>query len=219
MKQTTKAAEGTLLRRPLAVLVVAAGLAVASCANNNAPGASSPAPSPPVVTSALPAAPQPAALDWTRSMCQSLQPAFKRLGAPPQPDLGNLAATRQTYIDYLGNARNAAQQAIDQLSSVGAPPVDNGQQVFDNMRNQLIQLREDLDGALAQLNRADPNDVGAMGLAVGAAVNVLGAFGNRAQVLDDLAVDPQLRAAINQTPECQHLTGADATTGINQPTG
>jgi hypothetical protein len=58
-----------------------------------------------------------------------------------------------------------------------------------------------------------------MGLAVGAAANVLGALGNRAQVLDDLAVDPQLRAAVNQTPECQNLTGANATTGINQPTG
>ena len=87
------------------------------------------------------------------------------------------------------------------------------------MRNQLIQLRENIDGALVQLNRADPNDVGAMALAVGAAVNVLDAFGNRAQVLDGLAVDPQLRAAVNQTPECENLTGVNATTGINQPTG
>ena len=150
-------------------------------------------------------------------MCQSLQPAFDRLGAPPRPDLGNLAATRQVYIDYLGDARNAAQQAIDQLPSVGAPPVDNGQQVFDNMHNQLIQLREDLDEALAQLNRADPNDVGATALAVSAAINVLGAHGNRAQVLGDLAIDPQLSATINQTPECQNLTGTNTTTDNNQP--
>ncbi len=218
MKQNTKAARDALLRRRLAVLVAAAGLAVAGCANN-APAPPSPAPNAPVVTSAPPTQPQPATLDWTRSMCQSLQPAFDRLGAPPQPDLGNLAATRQAYIDYLSNARNAAQQAIDQLSSVGPPPVDNGQQVFDNMRNQLTQLRQDLDNALAQLNRADPNDVAATGLAVGAAVNVFGALGNRAQVLGDLAVDPQLRAAINQTPECQNLTGTNATTGTNQPTG
>lgn len=219
MKQITKAAGGTALRRPLAVLVAAAGLAVAGCADNNAPGAPSPAPSPPVVTSALPTEPQPATLDWAKSMCQALGPAFDQLGAPPQPDLGNLAATRQTYINYLGNARNAAQQAIDRLSSVGPPPEDNGQQVLDNMRNQLVQLRNDLDEALAQLNRANPNDVGASGLALGAAGNILGAFGNRAQVLATLATDPQLRAAINQTPECQNLTGANATTGTNQPTG
>ena len=218
MKQTMKVARDALLCPRLAVLVAAAGLAVAGCANNSAPATPSPAPASPAVTSALPTQPQPATLDWARSVCQSLQPAFDRLGAPPQPDLGNLAATRQSYIDYLSNAQNAAQQAIDQLPSVGTPPVDNGQQVFDNMRSQLIQLREDLDEALAQLNRADPNDVGTTGLAVGAAVNVLGALGNRAQVLDDLAVDPQLSAAVNQTPECQNLTGMDATTGTHQPT-
>jgi hypothetical protein len=151
-------------------------------------------------------------------MCQALDPAFEQLGAPPQPDLGNLAATRLAYIDYLGNARNAAQQAIDRLAAVGAPPVDNGQQLFESMRIQLVQLREDLDQALAQLNRADPNDVGGAGLALGAAGNVLAALGNRAQVLANLAIDPQLRAAINQTPECQNVIG-DATIGTTEPTG
>ncbi|MGH4010247.1 MAG: hypothetical protein ACRDTH_19165 [Pseudonocardiaceae bacterium] len=215
MKQTMKAAWDALLCRWLGVFVVVAGLAVAGCANS-APLPQSPAPAPPVATSAPPAQPQPATLDWAKSMCQSLQPAFDRLGMPPRPELGNLAATRQAYIDYLSNARNATQQAIDQLPLVGAPPVDNGQQVFDTMRTQLIQLREDLDQAVAQLNRADPNDVGAIGPAVGAAVNVLGALGNRAQVLDHLAIDPQLRAAVDQTPECQNL---NATTDTNKPTG
>jgi hypothetical protein len=152
-------------------------------------------------------------------MCQTLDPAFDRLGAPPQPDLGNLATTRQAYIDYLSNARNAAQQAIDQLPSIGAPPIDNGQQVLDNMRNQLSQLRKDLDDAVAQLNRADPNDAGSIALAFGAAGNVLGALGNRTQVLGDLAIDPQLRAAINQTPECQNVLWTNPTTGTDQPTG
>ncbi len=216
MKQTTNTARGALLRYRLAVLVAAVGLAVTGCANNAAP-APSPAPAPPAVTSAPPAQPQPATLDWTRSTCQSLQPAFDRLGAPPQPDLGNRAATRQVYIDYLGTARSATQQAIDQLSSMGPPPVDNGQRVFDNMRSQLTQLREDLDEAVAQLNQADPNDVGATALAVSAAGNVLGALGNRTQVLNDLTVDPQLRAAVDQTPECQNLTGANPTTGTDQP--
>jgi hypothetical protein len=198
VKQTTKAARGVAPRRRLVVLIAAAGLAAAGCTNasDTPPPGASPAPQ---------AGPQPATLDWARSMCLTLDPAFDRLGAPPQPDLGNLAATRQAYIDYLSNARNATQQAIDQLPSVGAPPVDNGQQVLDNMRNQLGQLRKDLDDAVAQLNRADPNDAGSIALAFGAAGNVLGALGNRTQVLGDLALDPQLRAAINQTPECQNV--------------
>ena len=91
----------------------------------------------------------------------------------------------------------------------------NGQQILDQTRNQLTQLRNDLDDAVAQLNRADPNDAGAVGLAVGAASNVMGALGNRVQVLAALAQDPQLRAAINQTPECQNLIWPAP---INQPT-
>lgn len=151
-------------------------------------------------------------------MCQALSPAFDGLGPLPRPDLSNLAATRQTYIDYLSKARNAAQQAIDQLSSVGPAPVDNGQQVLNNMRDELVEVRNDLDEALAQLNRASPNDVGASGLALGAAGNVLGALGDRAQVLANLVTDPQLRAAINQTPECRSLTEVNTTTSTSRPT-
>jgi hypothetical protein len=214
VKPTTNAARNAARRRPLAVLLAAAGLAVAGCADSTVPA---PAPLLPETASTQPAEAQTVTVDWARSMCQALDPAFEQLGAPPQPDLSNVAATRQAYIEYLGSARTAAQQAIDRLTAVGPPPVDNGPQVLESMRTQLVQLREDLDEAMAQLNRADPNDVGGAGLALGAAGNVLAALGNRAQVLANLVIDPQLRAAINQTPECQNVIG-DATIGTTEPT-
>ena len=220
MKQTTNATWSAAWRHQLAVLVTAAGLTVAGCADNP-PSAPAPAPSPPAAATTLPAdpaQPQQATLSWARSTCQTLQPAFNQLGTPPQPDLGNLNATRQAYIDYLTKARNATQQAIDRLPSIGAPPVDNGQQGLDTVRTQLTQLREDLNDALVRLGQANPNDVGATGLAIGAASNVLGALGNRVQVLSTLAIDPQLRAALEQTPECRNLFGASATTAPNPPT-
>ncbi len=220
MKQSANAARGAALRRPLAVLVAAAGLAVAGCATspNNAPGSQSSVPSPPVLSATPPVEPQAATLNWAGSMCQALHPVFGRLGAPPKIDFGDLAATRQAYINYLGSARKATQQAIDLLPSVGAPPVPNGQQMLDQMRNQLSESRNDLDGALAKLNQANPSDSIATGLAIGSAGAVLGTLGNRVQVPGNLAPDPQLRVAINQTPECQNLIGANTTAGTNQPT-
>lgn len=207
----------TTLRRRLAVLMVGAALALAGCANNDTtPGAASGQPSPPGANPPSPTTPQPATVQWVDSTCQALRPAFDQLGTPPRLDVNNLAATRQAYLTYLGNARNATQQAIERLTLVGVPPVANGQQILDQTRNQLTQLRNDLDDAVAQLNRADPNDAGAVGLAVGAASNVMGALGNRVQVLAALAHDPQLRAAINQTPECQNLVWPAPTT--TQPT-
>ena len=206
----------TTLGRQFAAVMVGAALTVAGCASNDStPGAASAQPSPPAANSPSPATLQPATLQWVDSTCQALRPAFDQLGTPPRLDVNNLAATRQAYLTYLGNARNATQQAIERLTLVGVPPVANGQQILDQTRNQLTQLRNDLDDAVAQLNRADPNDAGAVGLAVGAASNVMGALGNRVQVLAALAQDPQLRAAINQTPECQNLIWPAP---INQPT-
>lgn len=204
------------LRPRLAVVVAAAGLAVAGCASNaNTPQAPPASPPSAATNPTSPGTAQPATVHWAASACQALNPVFGQLGPPPQPDMNNLAATRQAYINYLTNARNAAQQAIDRLSAVGAPPVANGQQIVDQTRNQLTQLRTDLGDALAQLNRADPHDAGAIGLAAGAVGNMMGALGNRVQVLATLDTDSQLRAAINQAAECHNLT---AITGANQPT-
>ena len=182
------------LRHWLAVVAVA-GLTVAGCATNNAPSGPSPAPSPPLVTSAP---------DWARSFCQTIQPFADRLSARPPGEFGNLAAARQAYIDYLGNARSATQQAIDRLAEIGAPPVGNGQQILDTIRNQLIELRTGFDDALAKLNQANPNDAVAIQQAFVAVSNILGALDTK--MSDNLTIDPHLQTAINQTPECQKLT-------------
>ncbi|MGH3550146.1 MAG: hypothetical protein ACRDQU_18940 [Pseudonocardiaceae bacterium] len=202
---------GSALRRPLAVLVAAAGLTVGGCANNPtiAPGAQSTAPSPPAPSSTSPAQMQAATLTWAKSFCQALKPVFGQLGTPPRPDLNNPDATRQSLVNYLGNARNATEQAIDRVSAIGPPPVENGMQVLTTLRIQLIALRDNLNNAVTQLDQADPNDSGAISRAFGAAGNVVGLLGT-------LTTDPQLRAAINQSPECQSLSAANPT---NQPTG
>ncbi len=92
--------KGAILRRPLAVVVVAAGFALAGCANpTNAPGASSTAPSPPVMSSMPPAQPQAAAVTWATSMCQALRPAWASsarhlsLTSTTWPQRGRLTST------------------------------------------------------------------------------------------------------------------------------
>jgi hypothetical protein len=193
---------GVVLRRPLAVLVTTIGRTVAACANNTntAPGTASPAPSLPVTSSTPPAPSQPTVHGWAKSLCQALGFTFLQLGTPPEPDLANPGATRQALSTYLGDAANATQQAIGLLSSVGAPPVDDGQRILDHMRTRLTQLHGNLTNMAAQLNAANADDVGAIAQAFGAIGNVVGLFGT-------LTNDPQLRAAIDQTPECHISSG------------
>jgi hypothetical protein len=139
---------------------------------------------------------------WARTMCLALSPAFSQLGTQPQPDLDNPAATQQAVVTYLTNAGNATQQTIDRFSTIGAPPVANGQQILDRIRTQLVHTRTNLADAAAQLGAAHPNDSAAIGQAFGAAGNVV-------RLIGVLATYPELRAAIDQTPECQHLAATN----------
>jgi hypothetical protein len=191
---------GATLRRPLAALVATVGLAVAGCASNVSDAPATASTPPPVMSSTPPSQSQPPIRSWTRSMCQALGLAFLRLGTPPQADFANPAATRQAFSTYLNNASNATQQAIDLLSSIGPPPVEDGQRILDQLRMQLTQLRGNLSEAATQLNQANANEAGAIGQAFGAVGNVVGLFGT-------LTSDPQLRAAVDQTPECQSASG------------
>jgi hypothetical protein len=203
---------GAALRRPLAVAVVAAGLTLAGCGSNasTAPATSSTAPAGPAVSTTAPAPAQPAAIAWAKSMCQALGPAFSQLGAPPQADTANPAATRQAFVDYLSRASNAAQQAYDRFASVGPPPVPNGQQILDQARTQLTQLRANLNNASTQLKAANPNESAAIGAAFSAA-------GNAVDLVGTLTSNPQLRAAIDQAPECQNVPGVSGTTSTTTP--
>jgi hypothetical protein len=190
---------GAVLRRPLAGLVVATAVTVAACANNtsHAPAAASTAPSRSATGSSAPPRPQPTVGSWAKSMCQALGLAFLQVGTPPEPDFAHPAATRQALSTYLGNAAKATQQATDLLSSIGAPPVSDGERTMDHIRTRLTQLHGNLEEMATRLDAANANDGAAIGQAFSAMGNVVGLFGT-------LTGDPQLRAAIDQTPEC-HL--------------
>ena len=203
---------GAALRRPLAVAVLAAWLMVAGCGGNasNAPATSSAPPPASAVTSTTPAQPPPSARAWATSICQTVTSTFAQLGAPPQADNNNPTATRQAYADYLSRASNAVQQAMDRLASIGAPPVDNGQQIFDQLRTQLTQLHDSLNDAATQLKAANPNDAAALG-------PVFGAAGNAVALIGTLTSNPELRAAFDQTPECHNVPGMGAATTTTSP--
>lgn len=189
---------GVALRRRLAVVVVAAGLAVAGCTSTARNGPGTPA-SPSVVSSPSPTRAPATPGSWAKSMCQALGLAFIQLGTPPEPDFDNPAATRQAYIDFLGRAANVTQQAIDQLAFLGPPPVPNGEQVFDRVRTHLTQLHNNFDDAVTQLKAAKPDALAGIGPTLGAAGNAIGLIGV-------LTSDPQLRAAFDQAPECRSLS-------------
>src|SRR4051812_17965035 len=209
---TTPSTKGAaMITRPrgaLAVAATAAALALTGCGADTAPA------TPAIPTGAASPAvePQEQTLAWTDSVCGALVPVAESLMNPPGLDPTALDATREAYVTYLARAQGAADKAVQDVAAAGPPPpgdgapgaaagpapVDDGQQVAEEVRDQLTDLRDDLGDARTQLEQADANDATTIGQAVVAAGNVVGAVGNNAQALSALDGNPRLDAAFEQ---------------------
>jgi hypothetical protein len=190
-------------RRVLAVAATAAALTLAGCAADTTPAAPAAPTAPSGATTAVEPAEQTVA--WTNSVCGAVVPVAESLVNPPAFDVTAPAATRDGYLEYLGNARAATDTALQQVTAAGSAPVDGGEQVAKEVRDQLTELRDDLTDARNQIEQADPNDATAVGRFAVAAANVVGAVGNTAQALSALDGNPQLDAAFEQAQSCQQL--------------
>ena len=144
-------------------------------------------------------------MQWTGTVCSALQPVVGTLKSPPKPDINNLAATRQTYLSYLGTAADQAQTARQQITTAGPPPVANGDQISSRVGDQLTQLEGNLDEARKQVQQTDPNDAASITQALAAAGNVGSSLVDSSQVLSTLQQNSELAQAVNQDPSCTAL--------------
>ncbi len=136
-------------------------------------------------------------------MCDGLQPVVSGLAAPPAPNLADVAGTRQAYLDYLGVALQRTDQALQLLDVVGPPPVPDGDRIGAQIREQLTQMRTDIDQARNQLQQADPGNPISIGLAVTSTANIFASLANSAQALAAIKDGPQLGPAFAQAPSCE----------------
>lgn len=195
-------------RWPLAVAAATAALTLAACSSGTTPSATAPATATAPANAVAPAtaaAPQEQTVAWTDSACGAVVPVAESLLNPPGFDLTAPGPTRDAYVAYLAKAQGATDKALQDVAAAGPAPVDGGQQVADDLRDQLTDLRDDLGDARTQLEQVDPNDANAIGRAALAAGNVIGAVGNNVQVLQALDGDPRLDAAFEQAQSCERL--------------
>jgi hypothetical protein len=201
-------------RRPtvVAALAATAVLAFAGCAADEVPApappaapAPAPAPAPPQPDTADPPAGE-ATVAWTGTVCSAVAPVVETLRTPPAVDFTDAAATREAYLAYIDATLQDAEQAVQQVQGAGAPPVEGGDELAQEVRSQVEDLTEDLTQARVQLERADPNDVGAIGHAVATVGNLMGSLGNSVQAIGEIRTDRRLDASFDQAPECQQLT-------------
>lgn len=213
------ATRGRLARSRSIAVLATAGLLLVGCSNEPV-GEPEPAPAPTSEpapsSSAAPtssAAPSsaagdvdPAALQWTSTVCTALTPLVQRVQNPPVPDLSDSAATQQAFSTYLADAAGEAEQAGTDIEAAGAPPVQNADEISTAVSTQVEDLNTDLTDARARIDAVDPANPIAVGrAAVGAGADVIGSLGEVVEVSTIVADDPELGPAFEQSPECEPL--------------
>jgi hypothetical protein len=138
-------------------------------------------------------------------VCEAVAPVVTTLTTPPPVDQDAWPATRQAYLGYLDEAASRTDTALQALAAAGPPPIENGQQLADQVRTQVEDLQADLAEARAELAAADPNSPVAIGPVIAAAGDVLASFGNSAQAVGSIVTDQRLRPAFEQAPACAQL--------------
>ena len=99
----------------------------------------------------------------------------------------------------------ATDQALDGIATAGPAPVDNGEQVTEEVRSDVTELRDDLADARTRLEQADAENPAAIGSSVVAAGNIVGAIAKSAQALSALDGNPRIDVAFDQAQSCQQL--------------
>jgi hypothetical protein len=193
-----------------AALALAAVLFVAACGADEVAAPPPPAPaSAPVPDTAAPGATAPAVdeatVAWTGRVCEAVTPVVDTLSTPPPVRFTDPAATRDAYLAYIDSSLQQAEQAAQAVNAAGTPPVEGGDTLAANLREQVEVLKQDLAEARAQLEAVDPDSAAELGAAIAAVGNVLGSLGNTAQAVGEVSADPRLRAAFEQAPACDQL--------------
>ncbi len=111
-------------------------------------------------------------------------------------------ATRDAYLTYLAQEQAATDRALDGIATAGPAPVDNGEQVTEEVRSE--------SPSCARPRRCRPGSRGdartaAIGSSVVAAGNIVGAVANSAQALSALDGNPRIDVAFDQAQSCQQL--------------
>lgn len=94
---------------------------------------------------------------------------------------------------------------MQEVDRAGPAPVEGGNELAQDVRDQLTDLREDVADARAHVERTDPNDAATVGQAVAAGGNVVTSLGNSAQAISAISGDDRVRPAFEQAESCERF--------------
>lgn len=150
------------------------------------------------------------AVAWTDRVCGALSGFAVAATTQPRLDGDDPKAAVRGLGDYFGSTAAALQGSIDQLDTVGASPVDGGDQYVARLKGALTQIRTRFDTAEGELAGVDTSSPQAVSVALPAALAPLQELRNLADPTAGLGTTDELRAATDKAPNCQQVRSTTA---------
>lgn len=198
-------------RKLVIVPVLAAALFGAGCSSTvsgtPAPAGSAPAPADADAGAGAATTDDPVA--WADQVCGATLGFLESVSAPPELNTtGDPAEALQGFGDYFGTIGDAAGATADSVRAAGPAPVDNGEEIANQLVSNLETLQTTLADLQTNLENADPNDPEALASALSDLQNL-----PNDPIAADMQTNPELEAAFKQAPNCQQVEQATQTGG------
>lgn len=172
----------------ITAVTVTAGLALGAC------GAGDPAARGADPDGGVPSA---STVAWAGSLCSAMDPLFATLDGRPAVLDPDPVAARAAALDLLPRLDAALRVTTARLAALGPAPVENGEQVLDEVDQELADLRRGIDDVAPRLRSAGSLQLGRVMDRVRAVLS----FGP-AQLDPALRGAPGLREAVQRAPAC-----------------
>jgi hypothetical protein len=144
---------------------------------------------------------------WAAELCGVLRPIQEAMisgGATP-PDMTDPEAILESTAEQFGTYAGLFRDAATGVESVGAPPVENGDQILDDMINILTNGADALQAAADEVETLDPNDPESMAQLS----ETMSSFGDEieesADRLEAAFADEELASVFDTEPACADM--------------
>ncbi len=130
--------------------------------------------------------------------------ATSATAAPDFAAAADLAAVQRTYGDYLDGLIAGVREGRSALTGAGRAPVAAGDPVLDRLRTAMTRLEQDVTGARATVEAADPKDARAFVASMKQVESTVSAV-VVPDVVGELDAVPELAPAARTAPQCRKV--------------
>lgn len=155
-------------------------------------------------------------VDWASDLCGAIAPLEERLTgdggledfAPTDPaDTGAIIDQMREAFSEFGPAFSDARDAVE---DAGPPPIDGGDEAYENMLTVLGTAADAFSRIDDELAALDPDDPNALAALEPFFTDLEAEMGAASEELDATFSSPEMEAAFDEAPGCE---GLDMTTG------